>query len=119
MFLFPAVVPIFLSLSTNSLFKQSVPERGTIKLSFVACMCSPYCMVPQWYCSVVVVDALRNECKILINTHSFKKTKYCGVKGSHISLCGEHRKVRGKSAKPAQEDTKSESDTGLEKAFPV
>ena len=84
---------------------------------YVACMCSPDCVVPQWYCSIVVAGALGNKCGILVNAQSFRKTKYCDVNGSRILLFGEHRKAQEKSAKPGEKDTNSESDTGLKEAL--
>lgn len=115
MVLSPPAVPVSLALGINSLYKQSVLEWGTMKLPCMACMCSPDCVVLQWYCSIVVAGALGKKCGILVNTHSFRRQNI--VIGSHILLFGGHRKAQEKSAKPGKKDTNSESDTGLKEAL--
>lgn len=65
----------------------------------------------------VVAGALRNKCGILLNIHSFRKTKYCGMNGSHILPFREHGKAQGKSEKSGEKHASSESGTGLKKAL--
>lgn len=46
-----------------------------------------------------VAGALRNKCGILLSIHCFRRTKHCGINGSHVLLFGEHRKAQEKSGK--------------------
>lgn len=65
----------------------------------------------------VVAGALRNKWGILLNLHSFRRTKYRGINGSHVSLFGEHRKAQEKSEKSGEKDASSESGAGLKTAL--
>lgn len=86
---------------------------GARKLPYVLCMH----VQSELYGPTVVAGALRNKCGVLLNIHSFRRTKHCGINGSHVLLFGEHRKAQGNSEKSGKKDANSVSGTGLKKAL--